>query len=44
MRLLLNDDYLKELKEWIRFTISEAEKKGNVRKRNKFLALEAELS
>ncbi len=43
MKLSLTDDYLRELKEWIRLTISEAEKKGNIRKRNKFLALEAEL-
>jgi hypothetical protein len=43
MKLSLTDDYLQELKEWIRHTIREAEKKGDVRKRDKFLALEAEL-
>jgi hypothetical protein len=43
VKLLLNDDYLIELKEWIRHTISEAEKKGDISKRNQFLALKAEL-
>lgn len=43
MKLSLNDDYFLELKEWIRHTISEAEKKGDTVKRNQFLALKAEL-
>jgi hypothetical protein len=43
MNLSLNNDYLQELKEWIRHAISEAEKKGDLRKRNQFLALKAEL-
>lgn len=40
---MLNDIYLLELKEWVRRAISEAEKKGNLRKREQFLALKAEL-
>jgi hypothetical protein len=43
MKLSLNDDYVLELKEWIRHGISEAEKKGDVAKRKQFLALKAEL-
>jgi hypothetical protein len=43
MKLLLSDDYFLELKEWIRHSISEAEKKGDVAKRKQFLALKAEL-
>jgi len=39
----LNADYLFELKEWVRHMINEAEKNGDIRKRNKFLALRAEL-
>jgi len=38
-----NEDYLFELKEWIRHTINEAEKNGDIGKRDKFLALRAEL-
>jgi len=43
LKLLLNDDYLLELKEWVRHAISEAEGKGDISKRNQFLALKAEL-
>jgi len=41
---MLNDDYLLELKELIRHSISEAERKGDSAKRKQFLALKAELS
>ncbi len=43
MNLSLNNDYLQELKEWIRQTISEAEKKGDLHKGDQFVALRAEL-
>jgi len=39
----LGDDYLFELKEWVRCMIKEAEKNGDVNKRNQFIALRAEL-
>ena len=39
----LSDDYLFELKEWIRHMIKEAEDNGDICKRNQFLALRAEL-
>jgi len=44
MKLSLSDDYLFELKEWVRQMINEAEKNGDICKRNQFLALRAELS
>jgi hypothetical protein len=40
----LSDNYLFELKEWVRHMISEAEEKGDICKRNQFLALRAELT
>jgi len=43
MKLSLSDDYLFELKEWIQHMINEAEKNGDISKRNQFLALRAEL-
>ena len=43
MKLLLDDDYFLELKEWVRHAISEAEKKGDIGKRNQFIELKAEL-
>jgi len=43
MKLSLSDDYLFELKEWVRHTINEAEKNGDIGKRNKFLALGVDL-
>jgi len=39
----IGDNYLFELKKWVRHTINEAEKNGDVSKRNLFLALRAEL-
>jgi len=39
----LNVDYLLELKEWVLHMINEAEKNGDICKRNHFLALQAEL-
>jgi hypothetical protein len=39
----LISDYLFELNEWVRHTIDEAEKNGDVRKRKRFLALRADL-
>ncbi len=39
----LVSDYLFELNEWVRQTIDEAEKNGDVRKRKRFLALRADL-
>jgi len=44
MKLSLDGDYLFELKEWVRHVIDEAEKNGDVGKRNQFLALKAELA
>jgi len=43
MKTSLSNDYLFELKEWVRHVINEAEKNGNTDKRNQFLALKAEL-
>jgi hypothetical protein len=43
MELMLSDDYLLELKEWVQRMIDEAERKGDVYKRNRFLALRADL-
>jgi len=43
MKLSLSEEYLFELKEWVRHTINEAEKKGDICNRNQFLALKAEL-
>jgi len=43
MELSLSDDYLLELKEWVRHMINEAEKNGDICKRDQFLALKAEL-
>jgi hypothetical protein len=43
MKLSLSDDYLFELKEWVRHMINEAEKNGDIDKRNQFLDLKAEL-
>jgi len=37
----LDVDYLLELKEWVRHMINEAEKNGDICKRNQFLALQA---
>jgi len=39
----LSDDYLFELRQWIRYMISEAEKNGDIYKKDQFLALRAEL-
>jgi len=39
----LSDDYLLELREWVRHIINEAEKNGDICKRNQFLALREEL-
>jgi hypothetical protein len=39
----LSDGYLIELKEWVRHVIDEAEKNGDICKRDQFLALNAEL-
>jgi hypothetical protein len=39
----LNRDYVFELNEWVRHIIDEAEKNGDVRKREHFLALRADL-
>jgi len=39
----LSEDYVFELKEWVRQRINEAEKNGDICKRNQFLALRAEL-
>lgn len=38
-----SDDYSADLKEWIRQVINEAEKNGDINKKNQFLALSAEL-
>jgi len=43
MELSLSDDYLLELKEWVQHTINEAEKNGDISKRDQFLALKTEL-
>jgi len=43
MKLSLSDDYLFELKEWVRHMINEAEKNGDICKKNRFIALSAEL-
>jgi len=43
MKIPLSDDYLLELKEWVRHMIDEAEKNGDISKRNQFIALRAEL-
>jgi len=43
VKLSLSNDYLIELKEWVRHMIDEAEKNGDIPKRNQFLALRAEL-
>jgi hypothetical protein len=43
MQPILNSEYVLELNEWVRHTIDEAEKNGDVRKRNRFLALQADL-
>jgi len=43
MKLSLSDEYLLELKEWVQHMINEAEKSGDIWKRNQFLALKAEL-
>jgi len=43
MKLSLSDDYLFELKEWVRHMINEAEKNGDIDKRNQFLDLKTEL-
>jgi len=42
-QISLSDDYLFELKEWIRHRINEAEKNGEIPKKKQFLALRAEL-
>jgi hypothetical protein len=42
-KISLNDDYLLELKEWVYHMINEAEKNGDIPKRNHFIALRAEL-
>ena len=43
MELMLSDDYLLELKEWVQRMIDEAERKGDACKRNRFLSLRADL-
>jgi len=43
MKISLSDDYLLELREWVRHMIDEAEKNGDIPKRNQFIALRAEL-
>jgi hypothetical protein len=43
MQPILNSEYVLELNEWVRHTIDEAEKNGDVRKRKCFLALQADL-
>ena len=40
----LVDYYLIELKEWVRHGITEAEKNGDICKRDQFLALRTELA
>jgi len=42
-RNIPSDAYLLKLKKWVRRTINEAEKNGDTDKRNRFLALKAEL-
>lgn len=39
----VSDAHISELKEWVRHMINEAEKNGDICKRNKFLSLKAEL-
>ena len=43
MQPALSSDYLFELNEWVRHMIDEAEKNGDDRKREIFLALRADL-
>jgi hypothetical protein len=42
-KISLSDDYFFELKEWVRHMINEAEKNGDILKKNQFLVLRAEL-
>ena len=42
-KISLSDDYILELKEWVYNMINEAEKNGDILKRNHFIALRAEL-
>jgi hypothetical protein len=43
MQPTLNSDYVFELNDWVRHTINEVDKNGDIRKSKRFLALRADL-